>query len=69
MSSPEPIHYQGRPNPFEPLLTFIHAELNDGIHQRVWPHNDYGLLTLLFQDKVRGFGVEDRFKMRSLILI
>ena len=38
-----------RPNYCSPLPT---EKLVDGKHQRAWPHTDFEMLTLLFQDEV-----------------
>ena len=55
-----------RLNRYSPLST---AKPNDGKYQRAWPHADFGILRLLFQDEAGGFEVEDPFKMGSFIPI
>ncbi|KAH7176726.1 oxidoreductase [Dactylonectria macrodidyma] len=37
--------------------------------QRAWPHTDFGLITLLFQDAVGGLEIEDRENPRKFIPI
>lgn len=34
--------------------------LKKGITKRTWPHSDFGIITLLFQDAVGGLELEDR---------
>lgn len=41
--------------------------LSSGKSQRIWPHTDYGPLTLLFQDGVGGLELEDRLNGRRFI--
>ena len=53
-----------RLNYCSPLPT---EKLIDGKHQRSWPHTDFGMLTLLFQDEVGGLEVEDRSNPGSFI--
>lgn len=36
--------------------------LAEGFTKRIWPHTDYGIITLLFQDGVGGLELEDRRK-------
>ena len=55
-----------RLNYCSPLLT---EKLVDGKHQRAWPHTDFGMLTLLFQDEVGGLEVQDRSNPGSFIPI
>jgi len=35
-------------------------KLNQGKARRTWPHSDFGIMTLLFQDAVGGLELEDR---------
>lgn len=39
--------------------SFVEA-LSSGTSARIWPHTDFGVLTLLFQDAVGGLELEDR---------
>ena len=55
-----------RLNHYSPLPT---EKLSDGKHQRAWPHTDFGMLTLLFQDEAGGLEVEDRSNTGSFIPI
>ena len=55
-----------RLNYCSPLPT---EKLVDGKHQRAWPHTDFGMLTLLFQDEVGVLEVEDRSNPGSFIPI
>jgi isopenicillin N synthase-like dioxygenase len=36
------------------------AKLKDGHTKRCWPHSDFGVISLLFQDNVGGLEIEDR---------
>ena len=36
------------------------SKLNEGLTKRTWPHSDFGIITLLFQDEVGGLELEDR---------
>lgn len=55
-----------RLNHYSPLPV---GKLGDGKHQRAWPHTDFGLITLLFQDEAGGLGVENREKPGTFIPI
>lgn len=55
-----------RLNHYSPLPT---EKLSDGKHQRAWPHTDFGMLTLLFQDEAGGLEVEDRSNPGSYLPI
>ena len=35
-------------------------KLKEGLTKRTWPHSDFGIITLLFQDAVGGLELEDR---------
>ncbi|KAI1108971.1 putative gibberellin 20-oxidase [Nemania sp. NC0429] len=35
-------------------------KLSEGLVKRTWPHTDFGIVTLLFQDQVGGLELEDR---------
>lgn len=35
-------------------------KLKQGLTKRTWPHSDFGIITLLFQDAVGGLELEDR---------
>ena len=48
-----------RLNHYSPLPT---EKLGDGKHQRAWPHTNFGMLTLLFQEEAGGLEFEDRSK-------
>ena len=36
------------------------SKLKEGLTKRTWPHCDFGVITLLFQDEVGGLELEDR---------
>lgn len=57
---------EARLNHYSPLPT---EKLSDGKHRRAWPHTDFGMLTLLFQDEAGGLEVEDRPNPGSFIPI
>jgi isopenicillin N synthase-like dioxygenase len=41
--------------------------LSSGKNERIWPHTDFGVLTLLFQDGVGGLELEDRLNGRKFV--
>ena len=41
--------------------------LSRGKSMRTWPHTDFGIITLLFQDKVGGLELEDRSKPDTFV--
>lgn len=48
----------------EARLNYYHPitvdSLSSGKHRRAWPHTDFGVLTLLFQDQAGGLEIENR---------
>lgn len=42
-------------------------KLSDGRVKRTWPHTDFGIVTLLFQDQVGGLELEDRSKPGTFV--
>ena len=43
------------------------AKLCNGNIKRTWPHTDFGIITLLFQDTVGGLELEDRKRPRTFV--
>lgn len=41
--------------------------LSSGTSQRIWPHTDFGIITLIFQDSVGGLELEDRLDGRKFV--
>jgi len=44
-------------------------KLKEGLTKRNWPHSDFGIFTLLFQDDVGGLELEDRSRPGTFIPI
>lgn len=53
-----PIIDELRMNHYAPIST---EKLATGKYRRAWPHTDFGMITLLFQDDAGGLEVQDRF--------
>jgi isopenicillin N synthase-like dioxygenase len=53
-----PIIDELRMNYYAPIST---EKLNTGKYRRAWPHTDFGMITLLFQDDAGGLEIQDRF--------
>lgn len=56
-----PIIDELRMNYYAPIST---QKLNTGKYRRAWPHTDFGIITLLFQDDAGGLEVQDRFSSK-----
>lgn len=56
-----PIIDELRMNHYSPIST---EKLNTGKYRRAWPHTDFGMITLLFQDDAGGLEVQDRFSSK-----
>lgn len=53
-----------RMNRYPPVST---ERLEDGRVKRTWPHTDFGIITLLFQDHVGGLELEDRTRPGTFV--
>lgn len=53
-----------RMNRYPPVST---ERLADGRVKRTWPHTDFGIITLLFQDHVGGLELEDRTRPGTFV--
>jgi len=56
-----PIIDELRMNYYAPIST---QKLTTGKYRRAWPHTDFGMITLLFQDDAGGLEVQDRFSSK-----
>jgi isopenicillin N synthase-like dioxygenase len=61
-----PIIDELRMNYYAPIST---QKLNTGKYRRAWPHTDFGMITLLFQDDAGGLEVQDRFSSKPDVFI
>ncbi|KAK6085260.1 hypothetical protein SCUP515_01078 [Seiridium cupressi] len=58
---PSPIIDELRMNYYAPIST---EKLATGKYRRAWPHTDFGMITLLFQDDAGGLEVQDRYSSK-----
>lgn len=56
-----PIIDELRMNYYAPIST---EKLKTGKYRRAWPHTDFGMITLLFQDEAGGLEVQDRYSSK-----
>ena len=42
-------------------------KLKTGLSRRIWPHTDFGIVTVLFQDHAGGLELEDRSRLGTFI--